>query len=183
MVLALPREKEACPHNLAPTTSSLMTLAMGDVLAVALLESRNFTMDQYSVFHPGGQLGAKLVRIRDIMHSGDSIPLVTSGTMMTDAILQISQKGFGCVGVTGDNGKLIGIITDGDLARHLSPTLMSECVDDIMTKAPQTVGPDEVAMAALEVLNAKSISALLVTDADKPVGIVHFHDLLRLGAT
>ena len=133
VVLALPREKESCPHNLAPTTSSLITLAMGDAIAVALLESRNFTADQFSVFHPGGQLGAKLMRVKDIMHAGDELPLVESKTLMTEAIMQISQKGFGCVGVTKDN-KLIGIITDGDLRRHLSTSLLGETVDDIMTR-------------------------------------------------
>ena len=119
VTLLLPREKEACPHNLAPTTSSMMILALGDALSVALLESRDFTAGDFGVFHPGGQLGAKLMHVSDIMHGGDKLPLVRSGTMMTEAIMQISQKGFGCTGVTDKDGKLIGIITDGDLARHL----------------------------------------------------------------
>lgn len=181
VVLTLPKEKEACPHNLAPTTSSLMTLAIGDALAIALLEGRKFTADNFSVFHPGGQLGAKLMHVRDLMHTGKDVPLVQSGTMMTDAIMQISQKGFGCVGVTSTDGDLIGIITDGDLARHLSPELLSERVDDIMTHNPKTVMGDELAASALEFLNAKSISALMVTDGTKPVGIIHLHDLLRIG--
>lgn len=183
IVLAIPREKEACPHNLAPTTSSLMTLALGDALAIALLEHREFSAGDFGVYHPGGQLGAKLVHISDVMHTGKEIPLVTQGTMMTEAIMQISQKGFGCVGVVGKDGKLVGIVTDGDLARHLSPTLLSEKVDDIMTRDPQTVQPDQRAVAALEILNEKSISALLVTQDSKPVGILHFHDLLRVGVT
>ncbi|MFD0915358.1 SIS domain-containing protein [Pseudahrensia aquimaris] len=181
VVLALPKEKEACPHNLAPTTSSLMTLAMGDALAIALLEGREFTADNFGVFHPGGQLGAKLMHVRDLMHTGEEVPIVQTGTLMTDAILQISQKGFGCVGVTNKNGDLIGIITDGDLARHLSPNLLSERVDDIMTRDPKTVLPDELAAAALEFINKKSISALMVTEGPKPVGIIHLHDLLRVG--
>lgn len=180
VVLALPREKEACPHNLAPTTSSLMVLAMGDVIAVALLENREFTADQYGVFHPGGQLGAKLLHVRDLMHTGDSLPLVESGTKMTQAILQISQKGFGCVGVVSSE-RLIGIVTDGDLRRHLSTSLLGETVDDVMTPNPQTIGQDMLAAEALELLNKRQITALMVTSSQRPVGILHLHDLLRIG--
>lgn len=181
VVLNLPREKEACPHNLAPTTSSLMLLALGDAIAVALLENREFTADQFSVFHPGGQLGAKLLHVRDLMHTGDSLPLVESGTKMMQAILQISQKGFGCVGVVKDRS-LIGIITDGDLRRSLSTSLLDENVDDVMTPKPQTISGDLLAAEALELLNKRKITALMVTDSDKPVGILHLHDLLRVGA-
>ena len=180
VVLTLPREKEACPHNLAPTTSSLMQLALGDAIAVALLESRSFTAGEFSVFHPGGQLGAQLLLIRDIMHAGSAIPVVQTGTLMTEAILQISEKGFGCAGVIRDE-KLIGIITDGDLRRHLSTSLLAETVDDIMTADPQTIHPDMLAVEALDILNQRSITALMVTEQDVPVGIIHFHDLLRLG--
>ncbi len=180
VVLALPREKESCPHNLAPTTSSLLMLAMGDAIAVSLLESRNFTADQFSVFHPGGQLGAKLMRVKDIMHSGDELPLVHNNTLMTEAIIQISQKGFGCVGVVDDE-RLIGIITDGDLRRHLSTSLLGETVDDIMTASPKTVEPSLLAAEALELLNSRQITTVFVTDDDRPVGIIHLHDLLRVG--
>lgn len=179
-VLALPKEKEACPHNLAPTTSSLMQLAIGDAIAVALLESRSFTAGEFSVFHPGGQLGAQLLHIRDIMHTGDAIPLVQTATLMTEAILQISEKGLGCAGVV-ENNLLIGIITDGDLRRHLSTSLLAETVDDIMTANPQTIQPDMLAVEALEILNQRAITALMVTEQGKPVGIIHFHDLLRIG--
>lgn len=182
VLLALPKEPEACPHNLAPTTSSIMQLALGDALAVALLEDRGFTAEHFSIFHPGGSLGAQLARVRDIMHSGDDMPLVSSGSQMTQAILAISSKGFGCTGVTSEDGALIGIITDGDLARHLSEDLLGRTVDDIMTRAPQTVTPDMLAADALGILDKRSISALIVTEGEKPVGIVHFHDLLRLGA-
>ena len=181
VALAMPREKEACPHNLAPTTSSLMTLAMGDAIAVALLENRSFSAGDFSVYHPGGQLGAKLVVVRDIMHSGAAMPLVTTGTRMTDAILALSQKGFGCVGVHDGESNLIGIITDGDLARHLSDTLLSETVDDIMTRDPKTMQADDLASQAMEFMNAKSISAVFVVEDRKPLGILHIHDLLRLG--
>ncbi|NKB53717.1 MAG: KpsF/GutQ family sugar-phosphate isomerase [Rhizobiaceae bacterium] len=181
VVLSLPREKEACPHNLAPTTSSLMILALGDAIAVALLENREFTADQFSVFHPGGQLGAKLLHVRDLMHSGDALPLVESGTQMMQAILQISQKGFGCVGVVKDQ-TLIGIITDGDLRRSLSTSLLDEKVDDVMTADPQTITGDLLAAEALEILNQRKITALMVTKSQKPIGILHLHDLLRVGA-
>ena len=181
VVLTLPREKEACPHNLAPTTSSLMLLALGDAISVALLENREFTADQFSVFHPGGQLGAKLLHVRDLMHTGDSLPLVESGTEMMQAILQISQKGFGCVGVVKDQS-LIGIITDGDLRRSLSTSLLDEKVDDVMTPKPQTITGDLLAAEALELLNKRQITALMVTESEIPVGILHLHDLLRVGA-
>lgn len=180
VLLALPREKEACPHNLAPTTSSLMVLAMGDAISIALLESRSFTADQFSVFHPGGQLGAKLLHVRDVMHTGDELPLVETNTLMTEAIIQISEKGLGCVGVV-DAGKLIGIVTDGDLRRHLSTSMLGESVNDIMTKNPQTISPDMLTAEVLELLNSRKITALFVTEDDAPTGIVHLHDLLRVG--
>jgi len=180
VLLALPKEKEACPHNLAPTTSAIMQMALGDALAVALLEGREFTADNFGVFHPGGKLGAQLSHVKDVMHTGNKIPLVQSGTMMTEAIIQISQRGFGCVGVV-ENDKLIGIITDGDLRRNLSTTLLGEKVDDVMTANPQTIQPDMLAAAALDILNKREITTLMVTSEDKPVGIVHLHDLLRIG--
>ncbi len=181
VVLAVPKHPEACPHNLAPTTSALMQLAMGDALAVALLENRGFTAGDFRTFHPGGQLGASLTYIRDIMHSGDRIPLVASGTQMTEAIIQISEKGFGCVGVVNTQGVLTGIITDGDLRRNLKTDLLGEIVDSVMTADPKTIQPDMLAIGAMEILNNTSITALMVTDDGKPVGIVHFHDLLKLG--
>ncbi len=180
VLLALPKEKEACPHNLAPTTSAIMQMALGDALAVALLEGREFTADNFGVFHPGGKLGAQLSHVKDVMHTGDEIPLVETGTQMTEAIIQISQRGFGCVGVV-ENEKLIGIITDGDLRRHLSTSLLGEKVDDIMTANPQTIQPEMLAASALDILNKRSITTLMVTEDDKPVGIVHLHDLLRMG--
>lgn len=180
IVLQVPQVKEACPHNLAPTSSAMMQLAMGDALAVALLEGRAFTASDFSIFHPGGKLGAQLSLVRDIMHTGDALPLVAAGTQMTEAIMQISEKGFGCTGVIAD-GKLIGIVTDGDLRRNLSTSLLAEIVDDVMTREPQTVQPDMPAAAALDILNKRQITALMVTDAGAPVGILHFHDLLRRG--
>lgn len=182
IVLLLPKEQEACPHGLAPTTSTLMQLAIGDALAVALLEARGFTATDFKTFHPGGKLGASLTHVGDIMHSGENMPLVPLGTSMPAAVLLLSQKHYGCVGVVNDSGKLVGIVTDGDIARNLSRNLAELNVDDIMTRAPKTVRPTTLATAALGLLNQHNISALIVTDeTSAPVGIVHFHDLLRIG--
>ena len=181
VILGLPKEQEACPHNLAPTTSSLMCLALGDAIAVALLESREFTASDFSVYHPGGQLGAKLLKVGDLMHTGNALPLVQRGTQMTEVIMQISEKGFGCVGVLDDKGSLCGIVTDGDLRRKLATNLLGEIVDDVMSDKPKTVSPETLASAALETLNQSKITALMVTEDDKPVGLVHLHDLLRVG--
>lgn len=181
IVLELPREPEACPNRLAPTTSSLMTLALGDALAIALLERRRFTADDFVVFHPGGSLGAQLTRVRDIMHSGEDMPLVQTGTDMMQAVLQISAKGFGCVGVVEADGRLAGIVTDGDLRRKLSHGLLAERVDEVMTRGPKTISPDTMAVDALNRLDRSAITALLVVEDERPVGIVHFLDLLKLG--
>jgi arabinose-5-phosphate isomerase len=181
VVLALPQAREACPHNLAPTTSSLMQLALGDALAVALLESRGFTAVDFGILHPGGQLGALLKFVRDIMHKGDAMPLAQLGSRMSDAMVEMSTKGFGCVGITDGKGRLVGIITDGDLRRHMRPDLLQARVDDVMTANPKTITPGQLASEALEILNSSKITALMAVEAGKPVGIVHFHDLLRAG--
>jgi arabinose-5-phosphate isomerase len=182
VVLAMPQAREACPHNLAPTTSSLMQLVLGDALAIALLESRGFTAVDFGVLHPAGRLGALLKFARDLMHTGNSVPLAPLGTRMSDAIVEMTAKGFGCIGITNTNGQLVGIITDGDLRRHMRASLLDARVDDVMTKNPRTIRPDQLASEALELLNATRITALMVVDAGKPVGIMHFHDLLRAGA-
>jgi arabinose-5-phosphate isomerase len=180
--LLLPKEQEACPHGLAPTTSTLMQLALGDALAVALLEARGFTALDFRVFHPGGKLGAMLSHIGDIMHTGDRVPLVKKGTTLPVAVMTLSEKRFGCVGVLDDDGCLCGIVTDGDLARGLNLNLSAMVVDDLMTRNPKTVDQKMLATAAMGMLNENNISALIVTDdAKRPVGIVHFHDLLRVG--
>jgi arabinose-5-phosphate isomerase len=181
VVLALPAAREACPHNLAPTTSTLMQAALGDALAVALLESRGFTAFDFRKLHPGGRLGAMLRLVGSVMHEGDAIPLVALGTIMADAVLEMSSKGFGCVGITDAKGSLTGIITDGDLRRHMRPDLLEARVDDVMTHAPKTVRPDQLASEALEIINSSRITALIVADAGKPVGVVNVHDLLRAG--
>jgi arabinose-5-phosphate isomerase len=182
IVLALPTAREACPHNLTPTTSTLMQLALGDALAIALLESRGFTAIDFGVFHPGGKLGAALKFIRDVMHPGDAVPLIARGSPMSAAIVEMSAKGFGCVAVTDTAGRLAGVITDGDLRRHMRDDLLQATVDEVMTASPKTVRPDQLASEALALLNASKITALIVVDKEKqPVGIVHFHDLLRAG--
>jgi arabinose-5-phosphate isomerase len=181
VALTLPKAREACPHNLAPTTSSLMMLALGDALAIALLEGRGFTSVDFSVLHPGGKLGALLKYTRDLMHAGEAVPLKPLGTKMSDALVEMTSKGFGCVGITDARGAIVGIVTDGDLRRHMRPDLMTALVDDVMTKNPKTISRDLLASEALELLNSSKITAVIVTDAGKPVGIVHLHDLLRAG--
>src|SRR6516164_9586984 len=181
VVLMLPNAREACPHNLAPTTSTLMQAALGDALAIALLESRGFTALDFGKLHPGGRLGAMLKFVGNVMHAGDAIPLVALGTAMAGAVVEMSAKGFGCVGIVDADGKLAGIITDGDLRRHMRRDLLEARVDEVMTRAPKTVRPDQLAGEALEIINSAKITALIVTEAGKPVGILNFHDLLRAG--
>ena len=180
--LVMPRVEEACPHGLAPTTSTLIQLALGDALAIALLEKRGFTAADFRKFHPGGSLGAVLAHVRDVMHSGDRLPLAPLGTDMKEALILISQKRFGCLGIVDDGGNLVGIITDGDLRRHLSGDILERRVDEVMTRDPKTITPDALVASALEILNSASITALMVVEQNKPVGIVHMHDLLRIGA-
>ena len=181
VALTLPKAREACPHNLAPTTSSLMMLALGDALAIALLEGRGFTSVDFSVLHPGGKLGAMLKYTRDLMHAVDAVPLKPLGTKMSDALVEMTSKGFGCVGIVDARGHIVGIVTDGDLRRHMGPDLMTATVDEVMTKNPKTIDRDVLAGEALEILNSSKITTLIVTDAGKPVGIVHLHDFLRAG--
>jgi arabinose-5-phosphate isomerase len=181
LVLALPQAKEACPHGLAPTTSTVMQLALGDCLAIALLESKGFTARDFKALHPGGQLGARLKFVGDLMHKGDRLPLASADGIMADAIVIMTEKALGCLGVIDGDGLLKGIITDGDLRRHMGDGLLAKRIGDIMTPAPKTVSSDLLASAALEVINASSITALFVVEDGRPVGIIHIHDLLRAG--
>jgi arabinose-5-phosphate isomerase len=180
-VLELPKTREACPHNLAPTTSTLMQAAIGDALAIALLESRGFTARQFANFHPGGKLGAMLMHISDLMHTGEAVPVKPLGTRMSDALVEMSAKGFGCVAIVDGRGFIAGIITDGDLRRHMRPDLMTALVDEVMTAHPKTIDAASLASEAIELLNSAKITTLIVTEANKPVGILHLHDLLRAG--
>jgi arabinose-5-phosphate isomerase len=181
VVVALPQAREACPHNLAPTTSSLMQLAMGDALAVALLESRGFSAQQFHVLHPGGKLGALLKFARDVMRTSEALPIAHLGSPMAEAVVEMSTKGVGCVGIVDGRGQLCGIITDGDLRRHMRPGLTESSVDEIMTKHPKTCRPDQLVSEIIEALNSAKITAMFVVEGNKPVGVVHLHDLLRIG--
>ncbi|HEV7255034.1 MAG TPA: KpsF/GutQ family sugar-phosphate isomerase [Mesorhizobium sp.] len=183
VALVLPKVAEACPHGLAPTTSTLLQLALGDALAVALLERRGFTADHFRTFHPGGQLGASLRQVGEVMHRGEKIPCVRQGTDMRHAILEISKKGFGCVAILDGEGRVSGIITDGDLRRHIDTDLLALSVEEVMTPDPKTIEPDMLVATALQMLNDAAITALIVADEEnRPQGIIHLHDLLRSGA-
>lgn len=179
--LTLPKAREACPHNLAPTTSSLMQLALGDSLAVALLEGRGFTPVDFSVLHPSGKLGAMLKFVRDLMHTGDAVPVKPLGTKMSDALVEMTSNNFGCVAIVDAHGEIVGMVTDGDLRRHMRPDLMTARVEDVMSKHPKTVHPEMLASEALEILNSSKITTLIVAKGRKPVGIVRLHDILQAG--
>ncbi len=181
VILELPKSPEACPNGLAPTTSTTMQLVMGDALAVALLESHGFSASDFKVFHPGGKLGAALQLVKDVMHSGENIPLVARTALVSHAIIEMSHRGIGCVGVKNDEGLLAGIITDGDLRRHMNNNLLSMTAEEIMTVNPRTVTKEMIASEALNIMNASKITALFVVDNGKPVGVLHVHDMLRIG--
>lgn len=181
VVLCLPQSKEACPHGLAPTTSTTMTLALGDCLAIALLEAKGFTAHDFKTFHPGGSLGASLKYVADVMHKADRLPLAHKKDLMSDAIVTMTAKALGCLGIVDKKGRLVGIVTDGDLRRHMGADLLSATVGDIMTSKPKTIEPGMLASAALELINASRITTLFVVQDGKPIGVVHVHDLLRAG--
>ena len=180
IALILPNAAEASQAVDAPTTSTTLQLVMGDCLAVALITQRRFTATDFKTFHPGGKLGAALKTTFELMHGADELPLCDQKAPMKEALLVMSERRFGCVGVTDDQGRLIGIITDGDLRRHIDG-LMSHRADEVMTKAPLSIGPDQLAVEALKLMNDKRITVLFVCDQSKPVGIMHVHDLLRAG--
>ena len=182
-VLLLPDTPEACAVTGAPTTSTTLQIALGDALAVALLEARGFTAGDFKTFHPGGSLGAQLASASDLMHAGEHLPLVGEAETMEIALTIMGAKGFGCVGITDTNGALIGMITDGDIRRNLDKDLPKAAVTTIMTKAPKTIAPDMLAADALRVMTAvpPKVMQVFVVGAGKPVGILHMHDLLRAG--
>ena len=188
VVLRLPDLAEACGTGVVPTTSTTLTLAMGDALAVVLMKHRAFTADHFRDFHPGGKLGAQLTRVADLMHKGTAMPLVALDTPMPDALIEISQKGFGVVGVTDAAGVLTGIITDGDLRRHMSNRLLDLTAQDVMTTSPRTIDPNVLAQEAVGIMNGNTgerpVTCLFVGPADTagpPVGLLHIHDCLRVG--
>ncbi|MAQ36388.1 MULTISPECIES: KpsF/GutQ family sugar-phosphate isomerase [Thioclava] len=178
LALVLPKAEEACGTGVVPTTSTTMTLALGDALAVALMEHREFTAEHFRTFHPGGKLGARLSKVSDLMHR--DMPLVAEDTPMPDALLMMSQKGFGVVGVTDEAGRLTGIVTDGDLRRHMQG-LLEHKVSEVMTANPRTIAPGQLAEAAVAQMNERKITALFVVEDEKPVGFLQIHDCLRAG--
>ncbi len=182
LALVLPEVEEACPLGLAPTTSTTLMLALGDALAVALLERKGFSPRQFAEFHPGGRLGARLVRVDQLMRRGDELPLIRLGGSMREAVLEMTRKCLGCVGVTDETGRLVGIITDGDLRRHMGPDLLERRVDQVMTARPRTIEARALAVEALALMNRCAITVLFVLDREaRPVGALHLHDCLRAG--
>lgn len=181
VAILLPDAPEACETGIVPTTSTTMTLALGDALAIALMEHRAFTPDHFRLFHPGGKLGAKLLRVRDLMHH--DLPLINQDRPMGDALLAITQKGFGVVGVTDAKAHVVGIITDGDLRRHMDG-LLSLTAGTVMTRSPKMIAPDALAETAVAMMNDRKITCLFVSAPANPgvaLGIVHIHDFLRAG--
>ena len=179
--LCLPMVDEACPIGMAPTTSTTMMLALGDALAIVLMKAKSFNAENFKVFHPGGKLGAKLMTVGQLMHKNDEIPLVNTETSMKETLLTISSKGFGVAVIVDDIGCLVGVITDGDLRRHIDD-LMERNAGDIASLLPITVVEKTFAVDALNLMQNRKISVLIVTSADnKPVGIIHIQDLLRVG--
>ena len=182
IALVLPKVREACPHGLAPTTSAILQLAVGDALAIALLERRGFSPEDFKTFHPGGKLGSQLLLAQELAHCGDALPLLPIGTLMGEAIIQMSSKGFGVVGIVDADGMLAGIITDGDLRRHMAKELLGLTVDLVMSHRPRVIQGNLLASAAMELMQSQKITVVFLTnDQGQPTGILHVHDLLRAG--
>ncbi|MEO1311375.1 MAG: KpsF/GutQ family sugar-phosphate isomerase [Pseudomonadota bacterium] len=179
--LILPDTPEACAETRAPTTSTTAMMALGDALAVALLREAGFTATDFRTFHPGGKLGAVLRKAKDLMHVGSEMPLVSEETGVVEAAAIMSAKGFGCVGVVDDQARLAGILTDGDLRRHIADDLTGKAISVVMTRSPVTVAPETPASEALALLSEKKISAVFVVEDARPVGVVHLHDFLAIG--
>ncbi|HEX2890058.1 KpsF/GutQ family sugar-phosphate isomerase [Vineibacter terrae] len=183
VALVLPGVPEACPMGLAPTTSTTMTLALGDAIAIALLERKGFTPSRFGDFHPGGRLGQRLVKVGDLMHVGTELPVVAPDTSMAEALIEMSAKSFGCVAVVDPQRRLLGIVTDGDLRRHMNAGLLSQTASEIMTTRPKTIAAEALAAEAVRIMNetGKGITSLFVVADDRLVGLVHVHDCLRAG--
>jgi len=182
VALVLPKVPEACPHGLAPTTSAMLQLAVGDALAIALLERRGFSAEDFKTFHPGGKLGAQLRLVQELAHVAEQVPLLAVGRPMSEAVIEMSSKGFGVVGIVDERGALIGVITDGDLRRHMAGDLLSQPVEEVMSRNPRVVHGDVLASAAMEFMQEHKVTVLfLVDETGLPTGILHIHDLLRAG--
>ena len=185
LVLKLPQNKEACPLGLAPMSSTTSTLVLGDVLAADLMVRKGFTENDFRLRHPGGKLGSILRHVSDIMHTGDEMPLIKEDAIMQDALMTMSEKMLGCVGIVNKNGELVGMITDGDLRRWMSPDLITEKVSNVMTKNPRVISGDILIAEAVNIMNntGRGITNLFVVKDKKPVGIIHIHDCLRAGVS
>ena len=181
VALVLPDEPEAGTLGLAPTTSTIMMLALGDALAVALLERKGLTAEDFKIYHPGGKLGRRLVRVADIMHAGDDLPLVPADAAMAEALIVMTAKRLGCVGAIGGSGVLAGIVTDGDLRRHMDARLLQRPVSEVMTTDPITIHAGALGVEAVHLMNRCQITSLFVVEEKRPVGVVHIHDCLRAG--
>ncbi len=181
VVLLLPDREEACPMGLAPTTSTTMMMALGDAISVALLERKGFSAEDFHVLHPGGKLGSRLLKVSDLMHDGDELPLAGADVTMADALIVMTAKSFGCIGIVDEAGALLGIVTDGDLRRHMSPDLLGRRAADVMTAGPTTIRPDALVSEAVQIMNSRAITNLFAVRDGVPVGVVHIHDCLRAG--
>jgi arabinose-5-phosphate isomerase len=181
IALCYPTVPEACPMGLAPTTSTTMMLALGDALAIAMLHTRSFSSTDFRTFHPGGNLGKQLSRVRDFMHTYDSLPIVPMGTLMQECLIRMSYFGFGCVAVIDTDGKMQGVITDGDLRRHMHAGLLNDTVEAVMSPTPTMISADILMAEALAIMQDKSITSLFISANNKPIGILHIHDCLRAG--
>jgi len=178
--LEIPKNIEACPLELAPTSSTTSSLVLGDALAITLLEKNDFTKKKFSALHPGGKLGRLLLRVKDIMKVGDEIPIVKKSQEMGEALIEITSKGIGCVGIISDkSGDLVGIITDGDLRRHMDKKFLEKKIENVMTKNPKTLSGNELIADALSLMNKESITNFFITEKMKPVGVLHVHNILK----
>jgi arabinose-5-phosphate isomerase len=181
VTLVLPPAEEACFIGMAPTTSTTMMMALGDTLAVVLMERVGFTVDDFKMRHPGGQLGKRLLKVSDLMHAGASMPTARPDQTMAEVLPEMTAKSLGCVGIVDTDGKLAGIVTDGDLRRHMGDDLLRRKVSEIMTTGPRTIRPTALASEAVSVMNEMKITALFVAEKGRPVGLIHIHDCLRAG--
>ena len=173
--------KEACPLNLAPTTSTTAMLALGDAIAIVLMKLKKFTKKDFYSFHPGGELGKKLLLVKNVMHQGNKIPLAEEKILMNNVIIEMSKKRFGCVGVTSKNKKLVGVITDGDLRRHMKNNILEKTAGEIMKKNPKTINKEMFVTNALEIMEKNKITQVFIVQNNKPIGILHIHDCIELG--
>ncbi len=182
IAIVLPEFTEACPHDLAPTTSTTMQLALGDIIAITLMTEKNIGQNDFKLLHPSGKIGARLSSVQDVMHSGDAIPLTNENAPLSEALVIMTKKRFGCIGLTDTDGNLTGVITDGDLRRCLAGDILARDSKDIMTKKPVTISSQLTVTSAISIMNQKKITSLFILEDNKPTGIIHLHDLINISA-